>query len=164
MIKMNRTTEYGLVALRHIARKNATDPRGVTSAREIADYYGLPFEITAKTLQRLKDYDLIQSEQGARGGYSLKRPLSEVTLAEFLRLMEGSHAVVTCTSTSSPAAEGGKKKSCGCEYLPRCEIRGLMTNLNSRVTDFLAGIRLSEIVNGLPEIELAIEQPKEMHP
>src|SRR3954447_14140677 len=95
MIKLNRTTEYGLMALRHMSRKRSE----VTSAREIADSYGLPFEITAKTLQRLKDTGLIQSAQGARGGYTLQRPLSEVSLAEFLHLMEGQQSVVACAST-----------------------------------------------------------------
>ena len=73
MIKLNRTTEYGLMALRHMSRKQASG--GVTSAREVADSYGLPFEITAKTLQRLRDTGLIQSAQGARGGYTLQRSL-----------------------------------------------------------------------------------------
>ena len=79
MIRLNRTTEYGLMALRYISRK-----QGCTSAREVADTYGLPFEITAKTLLRLKDLGLIQSTQGARGGYTLSRCMKEISLAEFL--------------------------------------------------------------------------------
>ena len=68
MIRLNRTTEYGLMALRYISnkRRRAGGPESWASAREIADTYGLPFEITAKTLQRLKDLELIQSAQGAR--------------------------------------------------------------------------------------------------
>jgi Rrf2 family protein len=135
MIKLNRTTEYGLIALRHMDRKQAD--ASVTSAREIADSYGFPFEITAKTLLRLKDSGLIQSAQGARGGYTLHRPLSKVTLAEFLELMEGEQSIVTCATTSDePHA---------CEYQRKCEIRHLMGALNSRVFKFLAGITLSEL-------------------
>ena len=54
MIKLNRTTEYGLMALRHMNRKSK-DGTEFTSARELADVFGLPFEITAKTLQRMKN-------------------------------------------------------------------------------------------------------------
>ncbi|MBI2711274.1 MAG: IscS subfamily cysteine desulfurase [Bdellovibrio sp.] len=50
----------------------------MTSAREIADTYGLPFEITAKTLQRLKETGLIESAHGAKGGYTLHRSLDEI--------------------------------------------------------------------------------------
>src|SRR4051812_34433600 len=114
MIKLNRTTEYGLMALRHMSRKSAAHPREVTSAREIADSYGLPFEITAKTLQRLKDTGLIQSAHGAKGGYTLQRSLNEVSLAEFLELMEGPQSVVFC-------AGGTDHNATGCEYGGRCE-------------------------------------------
>lgn len=136
MVKLNRTTEYGLMAMRHMSRKRSE----VTSAREIADTYGLPFEITAKTLQRLKDTGLIQSAQGARGGYTLLKSLSDVSLAEFLRLMEGPQSVVACTGR----AESSKGD---CEYGGRCEISHLMADLNSRIFNFMAGIRLSDLAD-----------------
>lgn len=139
MIKLNRTTEYGLIAVRHMSRKQQGDPDSVTSAREISDHYGLPFEITAKTLQRLKDTGLILSAQGARGGYTLQKALHEISLAEFVHLMEGPQGVVPCT----PAGE--LHTECGCEYHPRCEIRGIMSRLNSRVNQFLSGIHLNEL-------------------
>lgn len=149
MIKLNRTTEYGLMALKHMCRKRRNEPSEVTSAREIADAYGLPFEITAKTLQRLKDTGLIQSAQGARGGYTLRRELGEVTLAEFLELMEGPQALVACASGIAAAApvktEASDSGKCGCEYELRCEIRHLLGSLNDRVHAFLSGICLSEL-------------------
>src|ERR1700749_4157303 len=101
MIKLNRTTEYGLMALRHMSRK---DSSAFTSAREVSDLFGLPFEITAKTLQRMRDTGLIQSAQGARGGYTLERPLRDISLARFLELMEGPQAVGACAGkTQAPA-------------------------------------------------------------
>lgn len=143
MIKMNRTTEYGLIALRHMSRKADESSAGaVTSAREVADTYGFPFEITAKTLQRLKDVGLIGSEQGARGGYALKRTLQEITLAEFLDLMEGPQAVVACTSLEADPKVLAKS---GCEYGGRCEVKHVMTGLNERLKSFLNSIRLSEL-------------------
>jgi Rrf2 family protein len=148
MIKLNRTTEYGLMALRHMSQKHrAAGGTEVTSAREIADFYGLPFEITAKTLQRLKDTGLIQSAQGARGGYTLQRSLQDVSLAEFLELMEGPQAVVACASGAQPAQE------CGCEYKPKCGIKSPMSDLNARVLEFLSSIRLAELADGSPKRE-----------
>ena len=135
MIKLNRTTEYGLIALRHMSRK----PDAVISAREVSDHYGFPFEITAKTLQRLRDSGLIQSAQGARGGYTLQKSLNEVTLADFLEIMEGPQAVVACAST--------KTETQGCEYHSKCEIRGVMGDLNSRFNQFLSGISLAELTD-----------------
>lgn len=151
MLKINRTTEYGLMALRHMSRKGASAE--VTSAREIADSYGIPFEITAKTLQRLKDTGLIQSAQGARGGYTLQKALSEVSLADFLRLMEGPQSVVLCSHVQEPkkssAAEAPSTDNpCGCEYNVRCEIKDGMSSLNRRLIRMFSEIRLNEILEG----------------
>lgn len=150
MIKLNRTTEYGLMALRHMSRKTQHSLQSatsceVTSAREIAESYGLPFEITAKTLQRLKDTGLIQSAQGARGGYTLKRSLTEINLAEFLQLMEGPQSVVACAS-GELAMVAPPTTGCSCEYRPKCDIKSVMGDLNARVLGFLSGIRLAELV------------------
>jgi Rrf2 family protein len=134
MIRLNRTTEYGLMALRYMSRKPAC-----TSAREIADTYGLPFEITAKTLLRLKDVGLIQSTQGARGGYTLQKKMRDVTLAQFLEMMEGPQFLVSCT------AEIGQEQDC--EYRPRCEIQHVLGDLNLRILKFFANIRLSELTD-----------------
>jgi len=147
MFKINRTTEYSLIALQHMNhRRSAGD---VTSAREIADHYGLPFEITAKTLQRLKDTGLIQSAQGAKGGYTLQRPLTDINLAEFLRLMEGPQAVVVCAGAEEidTPHEKPDPSKChnACEYERKCEIKFVMNNLNARVFRFLSEITLAEL-------------------
>lgn len=147
MIKINRTTEYGLIALRHMSRKKSLmtsqDTDAITSAREISDFYQLPFEITAKTLQRLKDTGIIQSAQGARGGYTLQKTLSEVSLAEFLEVMEGQQCIVECTGTGSE-----------CGYHGKCEIKGMMNSLNQRLVKFLTGINLSQVTEGSTLLEL----------
>jgi Rrf2 family protein len=165
MIKLNRATEYGLMALRHMSRKREQNDGGVTSAREIADSYGLPFEITAKTLQRLKDTGLIQSAKGSRGGYTLVRNLCDLNLAEFLVHMEGPQAVVLCASSepvglslglqaSQPEARAADSKAskakCECEYAKLCEIKTVMGDLNVRVFEFLSGIKLADLGN-LPQ-------------
>jgi Rrf2 family protein len=141
MIKLNRTTEYGLMALRHMSIKHDTSPHEVTSAREIAESYGLPFEITAKTLQRLKETGIIQSAHGAKGGYTLARSLNGISLAEFLQLMEGPQAVVCCTgSPDHPSTQ--------CEYGARCEISHMMGHLNHRIQEFLSKIQLADLASG----------------
>lgn len=159
MIKLNRTTEYGLMALRHMNRKSKSGPE-FTSAREVADVYGLPFEITAKTLQRMKEVGLIESAQGARGGYLLQRKLEEITLAEFLVLMEGPQSVVACMTEPKPVFEGSGTSSCQCEYQRKCEIQGVMSALNKKVHSFLAGIRLTDLeATRLPTPAVLAEEP-----
>jgi len=137
MGKLNRTTEYGLIALRHMSAKEIDGDSSVTSARELADHYGLPFEITAKTLQRMRDTGLIISAQGARGGYTIGRSPADLNVSEFLELMEGPQAVVGCTGHTVSASP--------CEYQKKCEMKGVMNDLNERVKEFLSGIRLIDL-------------------
>jgi Rrf2 family protein len=173
MIKLNRATEYALIALRYMSKKHALSAletaetadsicvseqrREVTSAREISDHYQLPFEITAKTLQRLKETGIIESAHGARGGYRLRRLLPDVSLAEFLELMEGPQSVVVCAPQASVTGHTVHSGS-DCEYGTRCEIKSFMGHLNSRVIQLLSGIHLGELESSATQ---SVHFPKE---
>ena len=135
MLRLNRTTEYALIALRYIQQKKSDD---FTSAREIAVRFDLPFEILAKTLQKLKESGFIQASYGTKGGYVFKANLSQTTLFEFLNLMEGCTNVVCCiTSERSPK---------DCNYMSRCNIQPAMGRLNDRFQAFLNQITLEELL------------------
>src|SRR4051794_9651962 len=96
----------------------------VSSAREIADSFDLPFEILAKTLQRLKDMGIIASSYGTRGGYVLARDLNTINLADFLSLMEGPVSVVACAKPATEKKpESAEHHGCGCEYVTSCNIK-----------------------------------------
>lgn len=139
MVKLNRTTEYGLMAISYIRHKPKNE---VSSAREISEFYGVPFEILAKTLQKLKEKGIIASTYGTRGGYILSQDLNALDLGTFLRMMEGPVAVVSCCTENTTHHE--------CEYLSRCNIKGIMSNLNDRISDFLNRISLEEITRSMP--------------
>ena len=145
MLKLNRTTEYGLMAISYIRGK----PQGeITSAREISDSFDIPFEILAKTLQKLKESGVITSTYGTRGGYVLNRDLTTLKLAEFLTLMEGPIAVVGCAHR----APEGLVDQASCEYLSNCNIHPMMTVLNSRFYDFLNRISVDELTNNSAKV------------
>lgn len=143
MLRLNRTTEYGLIALRYMSLKKSELNDSHSSAREIADLFHLPFEITAKTLQRLKDCGFIDSAYGARGGYLLKKPLIEISLSDFLRAMEGGANLVQC-------ADHHGKSSGSCEYQPRCEIQYSMSGIQARLWQFFSTIYLDEFTKAVP--------------
>lgn len=136
MLKLNRTTEYGLIALTYIRGKS---DGALTSAREVADHFDLPFEILAKTLQRLKDQGVITSTYGTRGGYVLSRNLETISLSEFLKMMEGPVCVVACQNPDTIATEHD------CGYRGSCNILPMMTALNNRFSEFLNHISLEEL-------------------
>jgi Rrf2 family protein len=141
MLKLNRTTEYGLIALKHMGNLASADgEKLVTSAREVSETYGLPFEITAKTLQRLKDNGLIVPVHGAREGYVLSRPLSEITFSEFIQKMEGPQAVVDCCDSSEQSGRSG-----ACSLGGKCGIQPTMSVINQKMHEVLNTVRLSDL-------------------
>lgn len=134
MFRINRATEYALIALTHMGRK---DGESVSTAREISDQYGLPYELTAKTLQQLKNSGFLASTQGVRGGYRLTRSLHEMNLGSLVGALEGETAVVDCCSRGDASQ---------CLYETKCEIRFFMTNLSSQLNELLHGMSLGQLV------------------
>lgn len=149
MLRLNRTTEYGLIALRYMSKKKSELNDSHSSAREIADVFRLPFEITAKTLQRLKECGLIDSTHGARGGYVLKKPLGQIKLSEFLQIMEGGANLVQCSDHQGNSTAGVQQP---CEYQSLCEIQHAMSGIQARFWQFLSTIHLDEFAMTLPNI------------
>lgn len=151
MLKLNKTTEYGLMALGYIHSRGGSK----TSAREIAEKFDLPFEILAKTLQKLKDQGLISSHCGTQGGYILARDLKSLNMAEFLEMMEGPLAIVGCLGTT--AAPESEAKTC--DYHHKCGIKGPMGALNDRIHDFFRRISLAEITQSQTALAGFGEEP-----
>lgn len=150
MVKLNRTTEYSLLAISYIRGKGNGE---MSSAREIADRFDLPFEILAKTLQKLKDQGIIASSYGTRGGYILARNLETLNLAEFLKLMEGPIGVVACAhNAKQPAPTLDSNQESSCEYSSHCTIRPMMTALNERVYEFLHQISIDELTRNQSQL------------
>ena len=143
MIRLNRTSEYALLALGLIAGRGAMRP---VSAREVSEEFRIPFEVTAKTLQRIRDSGWIFSVQGPRGGYRLARSLHEISLLEFLTVVEGPQQVVSCADPAQRQPEGSPY----CQVACSCSVRPALETLNVRVSGFLSGIMLSDLVR--PEV------------
>ena len=67
------------MALKIMAEKRADE---LTSAKDVVDSTGSPFDATARVLQLMAQHGILRSEHGAHGGYSLVRDLTNVSLHE----------------------------------------------------------------------------------
>ena len=128
MFKLSRTTEYALLALKHLGHTGI-----VSSAREIASRYDLPEPLLAKVLQRLKAAKMLNSVQGKAGGYVLSKRLEDISFSEVLHHCGERTALVDCVEAS-----GG----CDCRALEHCDIRGPMMTLNARLSAQFEGLDL----------------------
>ena len=99
MIRLGRLTDYGIVLMSHLA---ATDD-GPHNARDLAAQTQLPLPAVSKLLKLLARAGLLTSSRGAKGGYALARPASEITVPQMIEALEGPIALTDCTLTRAPA-------------------------------------------------------------
>jgi Rrf2 family protein len=88
-MKISQKGLYALQAMMMLARHY---DRGAIRIRDIAYEEGLPEKFLELILLELKNARLLESVRGAKGGYRLRRPPSEIRLSEIIRLIDGSIA------------------------------------------------------------------------
>ncbi len=133
MLTLTRKTEYALIAVCHLAR---TGPK-VTSARDIAEDHGVPLPLLMNVLKRLNRAGYVNSVRGARGGYILKIPPNEFSLAALIEAVEGPVHLVRC---SNPDHDG---RQCG--LTTRCFIRRAVLKVHDRMRKFLNSVTVADI-------------------
>src|SRR5271169_7177650 len=62
---------------------------GTVKIRDIAMENDLPEKFLELILLELKNARIVESVRGAKGGYQLRRPPSEIHLSEIIRLIDG---------------------------------------------------------------------------
>jgi|GEM_PF-290764 len=131
MIKLNRTVEYGLMALRYLGEKSAFE---LSSAGEVSEALSISFDTTARVMQLLSQKNILKVEHGAGGGYRLNRNLEQISLGEFISAIEGTRGLVKCLNPDSI-----------CEISSTCNISSPVQVINSKLNKFYENLTLQEI-------------------
>jgi len=85
-MKTGRSTEYGMIAVCHIAKHYKEGP---VMAQKVAREYDIPLEYLLKILQQMVRENVLISKRGPRGGFWLSRDASEITLLQVVEAIEG---------------------------------------------------------------------------
>jgi Rrf2 family protein len=137
MLALTKRTDYALIALSHVARQS----HRVVSAREIGEASGIPLPTLTNILKTLTGAGIIYSTRGAAGGYGLARSIDSVTLHELIATIEGPFHLAQCV----PPLSGSNKGPCELERT--CPIRRPVHRIHARLTEFLDGVSLAEIID-----------------
>lgn len=132
MNKVSRKTEYALMALKLMAQKR---PGELTSAKEIASQTGCSFDVVAQVMRALGQHELLRSEQGPQGGYSIVRDLQRVSVLELMEMIEGPVSVAKCLHENAQ-----------CELQASCNIQSPIETLNRKLTDFYRDLKVAELL------------------
>lgn len=134
MVRLSKKVEYGLIAIRHIARSGSAQ---AVTAREIADSYGIPYELLAKVLQRLARAGLILSHQGVRGGYTLARTPGELPVGHIIHAIEGNPTAIAQCMSDGPES---------CTVFHVCTIKDPLQKVQANIERAFSSMTLAEIV------------------
>jgi Rrf2 family protein len=128
MLKLTRKADYGLIALRHLAR----DRQGA-SAKEIAASYGIPTPLLAKVLQKLARNGLLTAAYGTNGGYRLARDPRSINALEVVRAIDGPIILTSCFT------QRGRCQTVG------CSVKEPLRKIHEGILEVLEGISIAEI-------------------
>src|SRR6185369_13790663 len=136
MLRLSKKADYALMAMKHLATQ--TDVAS-TSARAIAEEYNIPLELMAKVLQKLARRGLLASHQGTRGGYTLSKPTSSISVADIIQAIDGPLTVTACSTEDEQ-----------CEQFNRCNVRDPLWRIKDRIIAALDTVSLAEISSDVP--------------
>lgn len=85
-MKISQKGLYALQSMMMLARRYN---QGAIRIRDIAYEEDLPEKFLELILLEMKNARMVESVRGAKGGYQLRRPPEEITLAEIIRLVDG---------------------------------------------------------------------------
>src|ERR1035438_1370237 len=84
-----KVSQKGLYALQALMMLTRRYQEGAIRIRDIAYEENLPEKFLELILLELKNARIVESARGAKGGYQLRRPPSEIRLSEIIRLIDG---------------------------------------------------------------------------
>ena len=85
-MRISRTTGYALLAVGYIAKHKEEK---VVLSQDISKKFDIPLEYLLKILQQLVRANLLRSKRGPRGGFSLIRPASRITVLQIIEAVDG---------------------------------------------------------------------------
>src|SRR5580698_2871807 len=142
MSHISSGVEYALHCLLHL-----TDaPAGVSEAsvRDLAELQGLSVEYVAKLFTKLHKAGLTVATEGARGGFKLARPTSEISVLDVVNAVDGPKPLFDCREIRGRCAifedQPPKWATQGV-----CSIHAVMLEAEKRMNEVLGSQTLADL-------------------
>ncbi len=124
-----------MMAVRYLA---INSNRKYATARDISNFYDIPFELVAKVLQQLVKKNLISSCQGVRGGYSLVKSPEHISLMEIISAIEDNYQITNCMNEKSSQKD--------CNHFNCCMIRDPLIKVQLEIDKVFQNMKINQIL------------------
>ena len=129
---IRRNTDYALRLMVNLAEHYGNNP---VSSRVLAEKEEVSYQLTCKLLQRLSASGLVKSQMGPKGGYSLDKPPSEISLEAIVNSIQGRISVNSCMFGLHI-----------CSKQPHCPINEKLSELQQYMEHFFSDITLDKLL------------------
>jgi Rrf2 family protein len=144
-VRVSAKTDYALQAMVQLAASATDEP---VTAEEIATAQHIPLKFLLGILNELKRAHLVRSQRGAEGGYALRRPAGDISLADVIRAIDGPLANVHDASLSELSYPGAAGPLREVWMAVRASLRSVLETVS---LEDLARGKLPRHVRGLAE-------------
>ena len=94
------------------------------TAKELSEITDIPLPTVTRILKMLSNKELLDSQQGPQGGYSLTKSAENISVKEVIEAMEGPIALTECADDD-----------CGCDYETSCAVGKPWQKINKAIND-----------------------------
>lgn len=133
MLRFSKKVEYALIAL--VEMDHNGKPAELVTAKSLAEQFHIPSEILGKVLQAMVKSGFLFSVQGVKGGYTLARSLSDISVLQLINAIDGAIALTSCLH----------EETSGCAQYDYCTIRTPMEVVQNQLEDFFKKITVMDI-------------------
>ena len=127
---VRRNTDYAVRLMVHLAREYGQKP---VSTRVAAKEEDVSYPLACKLMQKLHASKLIDSCMGPKGGFSLGRAPTEITLLEVVEAIQGPISINRCVLSSD-----------ACNRQPDCPVRAKLAGVQKSILSSFAGITFAD--------------------
>ncbi len=131
MIAVSRSTDYAVRIALHLA---CQDKDALVSLADIATARRLPLPFVRRIAAQLAEAGIVRSVRGPRGGITLAREASKVSLLDVVVAMEGPLCASECQESPD-----------GCPFGRTCPVRDVWSSTTKVLENHLRQSRLSDL-------------------
>jgi FeS assembly SUF system regulator len=131
MLRMSKLADYAALMLATMAER----PAETYTAAGIAAETGVNLPTASKLLKMLVRAQLVASQRGSHGGYTLGRVPSAISAVDVIEAVEGPLAMTECTL--APGL---------CDLEPTCQLGSQWQSLSAAIRRALAEITLADLI------------------
>jgi len=118
---------------------------GAIELREIARKESISAKYLEQVIIPLRTSGLVKSVRGSKGGYSLAKPPSEISLKDVIEVLEGPIKLVDCLADPKI-----------CQKIQSCVTRGIWDEATDAINQVFGSVTLEEMVNRRKKKEGAV--------